>query len=117
LSRNLRIHAVLDIETRFDALAKRSSVKALCVYDARRFSSGDCLHAVKCHRDHARYPIVLSLAGALAGEQFAIALRGGNLADTWRIGLHPIVYSRGMNGRSYKPALALRCRDLCTPPN
>jgi DNA-binding MarR family transcriptional regulator len=59
LSRNLSIDAVLDIETRFDALAKRLSVKALCVYDARHFSSGDFLHAVKCHRDHSRHPIVL----------------------------------------------------------
>jgi len=59
LSRNLPIDAVLDIETRFDALARQLSLKALCVYDARHFSSGDFLHAVKCHRDHSRHPIVL----------------------------------------------------------
>ena len=59
LSRTLRIDALLDIETRFDALAARLSLKALCVYDARHISSGDFLHAVKCHRDHSRYPIVL----------------------------------------------------------
>jgi MEDS: MEthanogen/methylotroph, DcmR Sensory domain len=59
LSQNLRIDALLDIETRFDALAGQLSLKALCVYDARHISSGDFLHAVKCHRDHSRYPIVL----------------------------------------------------------
>jgi DNA-binding MarR family transcriptional regulator len=59
LSRNLPIDAMLDLETRLDALAGRSSLMVLCVYDARRFSSGDFLHAVKCHRDHSRYPIVL----------------------------------------------------------
>jgi DNA-binding MarR family transcriptional regulator len=59
LSKNLRIDAVLDIETRVDALARQSSLTGLCVYDARHSSSGDFLHAVKCHRDHSRYPIVL----------------------------------------------------------
>jgi DNA-binding MarR family transcriptional regulator len=59
LSRNLRFEAVLDIETRFDALAGQLPLECLCVYDARRFSSGDFLRAVKCHRDHSRYPIVL----------------------------------------------------------
>ena len=57
--KNLRMDAVLDIEKRFDALAERFSLKGLCVYDARRFSSADFLHAVKCHRDHSNYPIVL----------------------------------------------------------
>ncbi len=59
LSRSLRFDAVLDIETRFDALAGQLPLKSLCVYDARRFSSGDFLRAVKCHRDHSRHPIVL----------------------------------------------------------
>jgi DNA-binding MarR family transcriptional regulator len=59
LSRNLPIDAVLDIETRFDAMAGQLPLKALCVYDARRFSGGDFLQAVKCHRDHSRYPIML----------------------------------------------------------
>lgn len=59
LPRNLRIDAVLDIETRFDALAAQLPVKALCVYDARHISSGDFLRAVKCHRDHTRHPIAL----------------------------------------------------------
>ena len=57
--KNLRIEAVLDIETQLDALARQSSLRALCVYDARRVSSGDFLRAVKCHRDHARFPITL----------------------------------------------------------
>jgi DNA-binding MarR family transcriptional regulator len=57
-SQNLRMDAVLDIEKRFDGLAERCSLKGLCVYDARRFPSGDFLHALKCHRDHAVYPIV-----------------------------------------------------------
>jgi hypothetical protein len=34
-------------------------MRALCVYDARRFSGGDFLQAVKCHRDHWRQPIML----------------------------------------------------------
>jgi len=59
LSRNVRIDAVLDIEARFDALARQSPLRGLCVYNARHFSSGDFLRAVKCHRDHSRYPIVL----------------------------------------------------------
>jgi len=29
----------------------------MCAYDARLFSSGDFLHAVKCHRDHLYHPI------------------------------------------------------------
>jgi len=59
LSSNVRIDALLDIERRFDALARQLPLTGLCVYDARDFSSGDFLHAVKCHRDHSRYPIVL----------------------------------------------------------
>ncbi len=57
--KNLRIEAVLDVETRLDALARQSSMSVLCVYDARLVSSGDFLHAVKCHRDHARFPVAL----------------------------------------------------------
>jgi len=59
LSKNVRIDAVLDLERRIDALARQSPLTALCVYDARDFSSGDFLHAVKSHRDHSRYPIML----------------------------------------------------------
>ncbi|HXM84143.1 MAG TPA: MEDS domain-containing protein [Burkholderiales bacterium] len=59
LSRNLGVDAMLDIEMQLDVLAKQLSLTGLCVYDARRFSSGDFLRAVKCHRDHSRYPIVL----------------------------------------------------------
>ena len=59
LSRGLRVPAVLDIETRLDALAGQLPLTALCVYDTRHFSSGDFLQAVKCHRDHLRYPIML----------------------------------------------------------
>jgi DNA-binding MarR family transcriptional regulator len=59
LSRNFRIDALLDLERRFEALARRLPVTGLCVYDARDFSSGDFLRAVKCHRDHSRYPILL----------------------------------------------------------
>ena len=58
-SRNVRISTLLDIEKRFDAQAGRIPVTALCVYDARLFSSGDVLQAVKCHRDHARHPVML----------------------------------------------------------
>ena len=58
-SRNLHVDAMFDYEKRLDALARQASLRVLCVYDARRFSSGDFLRAVKCHRDHARYPIVL----------------------------------------------------------
>jgi len=59
LSKSLGFDAVLDIEMRFDVLARQLSLAALCVYDARHVSSGDFLHAVKCHRDHTGYPIVL----------------------------------------------------------
>ena len=59
LSRNFRIDALLDLERRFEALARRLPVTGLCVYDTRDFSSGDFLHAVKCHRDHSHYPILL----------------------------------------------------------
>lgn len=59
LSRNVPIDAVLDIEKRFDALAGQLPLTGLCVYDARRFSSDDFLRVAKCHRDHARHPIVL----------------------------------------------------------
>jgi DNA-binding MarR family transcriptional regulator len=58
-SRDWRLDALLDFESRFDALAGRLPVKALCVYDSRRFSSDDFLQAAKCHRDHSRYPIML----------------------------------------------------------
>lgn len=60
LSRNVPVDVMLDIEMRLDALAGQLLLTGLCVYDARHFSSGDFLHAVKCHRDHARYPIVLA---------------------------------------------------------
>lgn len=59
LSRNLRFDAVVDLEMRFDALARQLPLECLCVYDARRFSSGEFLRAVKCHRDHSHHPIVL----------------------------------------------------------
>jgi len=57
--KNLPIDAVIDIEKRFDALAGRLPLTGLCVYDARHFSGDSILHAVKCHRDHARHPIML----------------------------------------------------------
>jgi len=59
LSRSLPVDAVLNVEKQIDALARQAPLAALCVYDARHFSSGDFLRAVKCHRDHARHPIML----------------------------------------------------------
>ena len=59
LSQKLPIDSVLDIETRFDALAGQFPLTGLCVYDTRDFSSADFLRAVKCHRDHLRFPIML----------------------------------------------------------
>jgi len=59
LSKNIRMDAILDIESRFDALAGRLPLTGLCVYDTRHFSSDDLLRTVKCHRDHARHPIML----------------------------------------------------------
>lgn len=59
LARGIQIDAILNYEKRVDDLARRLSFKALCVYDVRHVSSGDLLRAVKCHRDHARYPIVM----------------------------------------------------------
>jgi DNA-binding MarR family transcriptional regulator len=59
LSKNVPLDVMLDIEKRFDVLAGKLPLTGLCVYDARRFSSGDFLQAVKCHRDHAHHPIML----------------------------------------------------------
>lgn len=56
--RKLEFEAVLSIERRLDSVAKRLPVTALCVYDARRFSSNEFLQTMKCHRDHERHPIV-----------------------------------------------------------
>ena len=58
-SKNMTIEAIVEIEKRFDAMALRLPMTGLCVYDARRFSSDDFLRAAKCHRDHARHPILL----------------------------------------------------------
>lgn len=58
-SQNVPIDAMLEIESRVDALPAKLPIRALCVYDTRTFSSGEFLRAVKCHRDHARYPIPL----------------------------------------------------------
>ena len=57
--KSVPIDAVLEIEKRFDALAGRLPLTGLCVYDARHFSGDNILQAVKCHRDHARHPIML----------------------------------------------------------
>lgn len=59
LSKNLGVEALLELETRLETLARQLPLTGLCVYDTRQFSSGDFLGAVKCHRDHSRYPIVL----------------------------------------------------------
>lgn len=59
VSRKLNIDAIVEIETRFDALARRLPLTGLCVYDARHFSGGDFLRAMKCHGDHARYPVAV----------------------------------------------------------
>ncbi len=59
LARNMQIEAILSYEKRVDALARQLSLRVLCVYDTRHISSGDFLRAVKCHRDHLHYPIVL----------------------------------------------------------
>jgi DNA-binding MarR family transcriptional regulator len=59
LSRNIQVDAMLDYEKRLDALVRQVSLRVLCIYDTRHFSSGDILHALKCHRDHSRYPLVL----------------------------------------------------------
>jgi DNA-binding MarR family transcriptional regulator len=58
LSKKLQMEALLDIETQFDALAKQVPLTSVCLYDARHFSSGDFLRAVKCHSDHQLYPIL-----------------------------------------------------------
>jgi len=59
LARNIQVEAILGYEKRVDALARQLSLRVLCVYDTRHFSSGDLLRAVKCHRDHLRHPIAL----------------------------------------------------------
>jgi len=57
-SRNLTIGELFDFEKRLDALARRSSLMVLCIYDARHLSGGDILNALKFHRDHARSAIL-----------------------------------------------------------
>jgi DNA-binding MarR family transcriptional regulator len=57
LARNVALDTLMDFEKRLDAFARKGSPNMLCVYDTRLFSGGEFLHAVKCHRDHARYPI------------------------------------------------------------
>jgi DNA-binding MarR family transcriptional regulator len=59
LARDIQIEAILNYEKRVDALARQLPFKALCVYDVRHISSGNLLRAVKCHRDHARHPVML----------------------------------------------------------
>lgn len=59
LARNIPVDAILSYEKRVEDLARQLQFKALCVYDMRHISSGDFLRAVKCHSDHARYPIAL----------------------------------------------------------
>jgi DNA-binding MarR family transcriptional regulator len=59
VAKSLRFEALLDTERRFDTLAERWSLKGLCLYDARKFSSDDFLHAAKSHRDNSQHPIVL----------------------------------------------------------
>lgn len=59
LAKNVPVDVMLDIVKRFDAMAGRLPLSALRIYDTRHFSSGDLLRAMKCHRDHARHPIVL----------------------------------------------------------
>jgi DNA-binding MarR family transcriptional regulator len=59
LSRNFSVDELFDYEKRLDVLARKSALTVMCVYDARDFSGGDFLRAVKCHRDHARHPILL----------------------------------------------------------
>jgi DNA-binding MarR family transcriptional regulator len=59
VSLGMPVDAMLDIERRGDAFMEKSDMTALCVYDTRHFSSADFLRAAKCHRDHARHPIVL----------------------------------------------------------
>jgi hypothetical protein len=60
LARKMPVDTLLSYEKRVDGLARQLSLRVLCVYDARHFSSGDLLRAVKCHRDHARHPIMLA---------------------------------------------------------
>lgn len=59
LSSSYSVDDLFGYEKRLDALARKNSMRVLCVYDTRRFSGCDFLKALKCHRDHARYPIVL----------------------------------------------------------
>lgn len=59
LARNLPVDELFDYENHLDALARKNALTVLCIYDTRDFSGGDILQAVKCHRDHARYPIML----------------------------------------------------------
>lgn len=58
LGKKVRMEAVVDLEAQFDALSKHLALSAVCLYDARDFSSGDFLRAVQCHSDHKRHPIL-----------------------------------------------------------
>ena len=56
----LAFEAVLDIESRFDVLSATTGIAGLCIYDTRRFSGTQLLQTMRRHRDHARYPAMLS---------------------------------------------------------
>jgi DNA-binding MarR family transcriptional regulator len=59
ISRSFTVDELFDYEKRLDAMARKNSLRVLCVYDTRRFSGGDLLHAMKCHRDNLRHPVLL----------------------------------------------------------
>jgi len=53
----------LEYESGYDRfIAQRHPVVTLCVYDARKFSGVELLHALKGHRDTFRYPLERALA-------------------------------------------------------
>jgi hypothetical protein len=51
------LDALLRLEARVDTLSRQFPVSAICLYDARRFTSAALVKALKRHRDTAQFPL------------------------------------------------------------
>ena len=57
LRKGLALDGLLRLEARADVLARQFPVSAMCLYDARHFTSPVIVKALKCHRDTAQFPL------------------------------------------------------------
>lgn len=63
LDANLDSEELVDFEMRYDQIVGHSyPVVSLCLYDTRRFTGVDILHALKCHEDTFKLPLARFLA-------------------------------------------------------